>query len=68
MSHKISSHTRVQVTVEIYGSSYGKEWTLDKLVEQSGREAVIGIKNMLYKNDCKIIGEPKVICISHMEE
>lgn len=63
----INSHTRVQVTVEIDGSSYGEDWTLSKLAEQSGREAVIALSNKLNSLGVRIIGEPKVL-ITHVKD
>lgn len=65
MSTKLSTQTRVQVTVEISGSSYGEDWLIKDMVEQSSREALINLTNKLHRDDVKIIGVPKVICSSY---
>ena len=65
---KISSYTRIQVTVEVDGSAYGEDWNLGALVKQSGDEAINGLRNKLRDMRVKIIGDPKVLTITHIEE
>lgn len=64
---KISSNTRVQVTVEISGSSYSSDWTIEALIKQSGDEAVKHLKNVLKDHRVTIVGEPKVLLFTHVE-
>lgn len=64
----VTSHTRVQVTVEIDGSSYGEEWKLSDLIRQSSTEAVQYLRNHLASHAIKIIGEPKVLTVTHIQK
>lgn len=68
MSKRIGSHTRVQVTVEISGSSYGEDWKLSELIKQSGEEAVMALGQILQEKQVRVIGQPKVLCITHFED
>lgn len=65
---QVVSNSRIQVTVEIDGSLYGSEWKLSDLVRQSGSEAVTYLKTHLASHGVKIIGEPKVLCITHLQK
>jgi len=65
---KLTSYSRVQVTVEISGSSYGEDWNLGALIKQSGSEAVTFLQERLRDHGVKIIGEPKVLVITHLVE
>ena len=67
MSKDVRSHSRVQVLVEVEGSCYGAEWTLADLTKQSGEEAVNLLRNRLSKDGVRIIGEPKVLAITHIQ-
>lgn len=64
----MSSYTRIQVTVEISGSSYGPDWTLGAIQKQASREAVQELANKLKDTNLKIIGEPKVLTYVDMGE
>lgn len=68
MTNKIISRTRVQVLIEVEGSSYGEEWRLSDLIKQSSQEAILLMHNKLDKNGLTIIGQPKVISTSHFKE
>ena len=65
---KLTSYSRVQVTVEITGSSYGEDWNLGALTKQSGSEAMTFLEQRLRDHNVKIIGEPKVLVITHLVE
>ena len=64
----MSSYTRIQGTVEIYGSSYGPEWTLAAIQKQAREESLQHLQNKLKGTGLKIIGEPKVLTHVDMEE
>ena len=67
MTNKVTSYSRIQLTVEIDGSSYGEDWKLSDLVRQSNTEAVQYIRNHLASHNVKIIGEPKVLVVTHFK-
>ena len=64
----MSSYTRIQVTVEVGGSSYGPEWTLAAIQKQARTEALQGLEDKLRNTGLKIIGEPKVLVYVDMED
>jgi hypothetical protein len=60
----VRTETRIQVTVEISGSCYGGEWTLNELTKQSGNEAISRLRAVLADNKVQIIGTPVVTAIT----
>lgn len=58
---KLSTFSRIQVTVEIDGSSYGEDWTISDINKQANEEALSYLKNVLRDDQIKIIGTPKVL-------
>jgi hypothetical protein len=64
----VTSHSRIQVTVEIDGSSYGHDWKLSDLVKQSSEEAITHLCNKLKDTNLRIIGTPKVLCVTNIQK
>jgi O6-methylguanine-DNA--protein-cysteine methyltransferase len=62
----VDCKSRIQITVEISGSSYGHTWSMKDITEQSGKEAVAFLRNKLADNQVAIIGDPKVLVITTM--
>lgn len=67
MSQTVTSHSRIQVTIEVDGSSYGADWKLSDLVKQSEEEAINHVCNKLQGCNLRIIGKPKVLTITHIQ-
>lgn len=57
----LSTFSRIQVTVEIDGSSYGEDWTISAINKQASEEAISYLKNACSSHLIKIIGTPKVL-------
>lgn len=58
---KLSTFSRIQVTVEIDGSSYGEDWTISAINKHASEEAISYLKNACSNHMIKIIGIPKVL-------
>lgn len=65
---KISTTVRAQVTVDIYVGTWGGNSDFLGLHQVAKREAAQTIQNRL--NDCglKIVGEPKMMFVTHEEK
>ena len=61
----MSTHTRIQVTIDWPGSSYGPEWTIGAIEKQAKEEALQGVANLLqqHKPSAVVVGRPVVTTI-----
>lgn len=66
----MSTYTRIQLTVEVEGSSYGPEWTIGAIQKQAREEAVQGLVNLIQREKLriKVIGNPVVLTMIDVEE
>jgi len=65
----MSSYTRIQLIVEIEGSTYGPDWKLSDIQKQARDESIYALRNQFKEGArIKIIGEPKVLTYVDMEE
>lgn len=60
----LNTVSRVQLTIDILGSSYGTGWKVEDIFEQAGREAKSYIRNVCKAKDIAIIGEPIVRAVT----
>ena len=67
MSEKnnIVASARVRITVEVPTSNWGKDCSVEQIMDQAGREASNAVRNHIEcKGGWKIVGEPEVVaCI-----
>ena len=62
------THTRIQLTVEIVGSTYGPDWKIADIIKQAEEESVPDLINRLRSNertaDIRVVGTPVVQVIT----
>lgn len=66
----MSTYTRIQITVEVEGSSYSPDWTIGAIQKQAREEAVQGLINLIYQKELriKVIGNPVVLTMVDVED
>jgi hypothetical protein len=59
----MSSSVKLRVLVEIYApGSYGEEWRIKDMFEQTAKEGIQALENLL-KDKGRIIGEPELVAV-----
>lgn len=55
----MSTYTRIQMTIEWPGSSYGPEWTIGAIEKQAMEEAAQGVANLFqrYAPSARVLGD-----------
>jgi hypothetical protein len=72
---KLTTITRVRVTVEVSAGSYGADCTISQIVEQASREASNAVLNACNHRasggntlQARVIGEPVVLAVTTLHD
>lgn len=70
MTTNVRSASRVTLTIEVPGSTYGQDWTIKDIVAQAKREVPGHVVEKLRSSfpGVKLIGEPVVSVVCVLED